>query len=759
MNKFKIQIGVPLKLDISSRYFEFNRDYAIRDVYDALVELITNADDSYHRLYVNKHRSDDGGPILVEIGEQRRKGYSTLVVRDRAEGMTLETMYEKLYTVGKRLSSEGDRGFMGRGAKDCTALGNILYESVKNSRYYKCKLTTKTEFIAMTSEKGEKIDDSIRKSLPIEHGNGTVVTIEIDPHFKIPHVETIARDLPWYYSLRDILSEESPTKLLIRNLNRHDKPIKVIHWSPKGKLMCDEKYSISGYQDVTAQLILWKADEPFIDSNDRFRRSGILIKGKRAIFECSLLVPGFENDDFAKKYYGRIVCPYIDYLLEDYDKKRENGQSQTLDNPTLIIDPNRIAGLRREHPFTSALFKNPVAKLKELIEKDKDLERNKQKEVANRETQRRLNDLAKEASKFLSQQVEDLEEYSEDDEVDEKYFSKKGVSIYPTYFNISVGQVRTLTFYVNKKVFDRVGHDILVKSDDPAIEILDYPFKLRVHRSRNDRLIGTFRVKGVSIRDTICLQTENTDMPKAEAIANVVGATSEEHLFNNPLEFEHKQYTIKEGSSRTIRIFAKYPEVISAPVQIQVVSSDISGIPVKGATRLVPIEGSNFAVGEVNIQARRQGGSPTLTAQLDCYEASTKIKVIQKDENGIPLQIKLVSHSLGIYRAAWSMQEPNVLEISADHDSIKRYLGSAPDYDGQDLPHFRVLLAEIVAERVCMKALELEVKARPWDFKDDFISSPDIIVNTVISQLQKRLRDFVARAHQAMLGSTDLNRT
>ena len=68
MSKINLQIGVPLKLDISSRYFEFNRDYAIRDIYDALVELITNADDSYHRLYVNKHRTDDGGSILVEIG-------------------------------------------------------------------------------------------------------------------------------------------------------------------------------------------------------------------------------------------------------------------------------------------------------------------------------------------------------------------------------------------------------------------------------------------------------------------------------------------------------------------------------------------------------------------------------------------------------------------------------------------------------------------------------------------------------------------
>ncbi len=70
---------------------------------------------------------------MVEIGEQGKGGYSAFMVHDRTEDMTLETMFEKLYHVGERQSSEGDRGFMGRGAKDCTALGNITYESIKDN--------------------------------------------------------------------------------------------------------------------------------------------------------------------------------------------------------------------------------------------------------------------------------------------------------------------------------------------------------------------------------------------------------------------------------------------------------------------------------------------------------------------------------------------------------------------------------------------------------------------------------------------------
>ncbi|OGN88950.1 MAG: hypothetical protein A2Z74_02860 [Chloroflexi bacterium RBG_13_46_9] len=129
---------------------------------------------------------------------------------------------------------------------------------------------------------------------------------------------------------------------------------------------------------------------------------------------------------------------------------------------------------------------------------------------------------------------------------------------------------------------------------------------------------------------------------------------------------------------------------------------------------------------------------------------------MQKDESGVPLNFKIVSKPLGIYRAAWSMQEPNLLEISAIHDSIKRYLGPAPDYSGQEKPYFRVLLAEIIAESVCRKALEDEVRKKPWDFKDDFIGNPEVVVNTVLSHLQRRMRDFVAIAHGVMLGTTEM---
>ena len=86
-------------LDTSNlRYWHQNARSAIRDVYDAIVELVTNADDAYAR---RKSR----GRIEIEI-ERRRKGTpSILRVRDFAGGIAHNEIDNKLKKLGDRRSS------------------------------------------------------------------------------------------------------------------------------------------------------------------------------------------------------------------------------------------------------------------------------------------------------------------------------------------------------------------------------------------------------------------------------------------------------------------------------------------------------------------------------------------------------------------------------------------------------------------------------------------------------------------------------
>jgi len=442
---------------------------------------------------------------------QRKNTSSLIIIRDKAEGMNLDEMGKNFITVGNRSGKSGERGFMGRGAKDCTALGEMEVESIKDEKYYKCKLTTTPQFIPLVDDK--KVNNEIRKSLKIEKGNGTVITLNIMHKYKIPRIDTNVRDLPWHYALRDILSEYSATNVLIRNINQPDlKPEKAVYRQPEGELVCDEKFEIPGYKEAFEKLKIWKSDRPFDDLTEKsFRKSGFIIKAKRAIHECSLLYAGFEKDPYAQKFFGRLECYYIDKLLDEYDERLGNEEELTAENPQLLIDPNRQSGLYREHPFTKALLKFPTERLKALINIDKKKDQVNKSDVVSAETKNKLNDLAKAASKYLTQQVEDLEELTSGESVDKDFFTKKGVLIYPTYFRLGVGEVRKLTYYLNRKLSDKEGQEVEVVAD--KLTILDTPFKLEINPKKKDMLKGTFRVKGDLVSDSVLIKAICPDVP------------------------------------------------------------------------------------------------------------------------------------------------------------------------------------------------------------------------------------------------------
>src|SRR6266496_855164 len=242
----EIKIGQPVKLQTDIRYVQHNRDYAIGDVYDALVELLTNCDDSYHNLFRGQKRTRDGGDILIEQLKQRKGHTSYIVVRDKAQGMDAAKMKSALLRIGGHSSEAGNRGYMGRGAKDCSALGNVVFESIKDNRFYRCKITQDLHFILEVD--GKTVGETERKRLGIPHGDGTSVTLELASNIRVPHLDTLAQELPWHYALRDILSVNSDTRALLRKVgtNGHSS-MPLVYRPPEGDLVIDEEFDIEGY--------------------------------------------------------------------------------------------------------------------------------------------------------------------------------------------------------------------------------------------------------------------------------------------------------------------------------------------------------------------------------------------------------------------------------------------------------------------------------------------------------------------------------
>lgn len=94
--------------------------------------------------------------------------------------------------------------------------------------------------------------------------------------------------------------------------------------------------------------------------------------------------------------------------------------------------------------------------------------------------------------------------------------------------------------------------------------------------------------------------------------------------------------------------------------------------------------------------------------------------------------------------------------VFARHKLLSRYLGPPPEFEGQNVPLFRVLLAEIVAESVCRKSLTLESKERTWEFRWADLKEDYLIADAVFAKFQQRMRDFVADAHGITLSDSEI---
>jgi hypothetical protein len=119
-----------------------------------------------------------------------------------------------------------------------------------------------------------------------------------------------------------------------------------------------------------------------------------------------------------------------------------------------------------------------------------------------------------------------------------------------------------------------------------------------------------------------------------------------------------------------------------------------------------------------------------------------------------------VDRPLWGFRAQWADPEgrPNVLQVSAQHPSVKRYLGEPPEYAGQDSPLCRLLLAEIVSEAICRRTLTYQARNRSWEFDWARMQDNEEIVDNVMVHFNRLTQSFLPMAHKAMLGDSEVRR-
>ena len=164
-------------LIVESRYISGNQSSAIRDVYDALTELITNSDDSYSRMEKDGHVVKNG---IIEIEFSNKKNERLLRVRDYAEGMNSNKMRTALGTYGNFESGleigYEVRGTNSRGAKDIASIGSLEFLSItKDNEFTKFKIRDQDCY----GPEELPLNEESRTQTGIKEGSGTLVIIDL----------------------------------------------------------------------------------------------------------------------------------------------------------------------------------------------------------------------------------------------------------------------------------------------------------------------------------------------------------------------------------------------------------------------------------------------------------------------------------------------------------------------------------------------------------------------------------------------------
>lgn len=340
-------------INISERAYKYIRQFTIKNLNDALVELITNSIDAYNRTNFIERKIE----IIFN-------GNMQFHVIDNAVGLTAEELAQCFLQVGNYTASDASRGFFSRGAKDISALGNVTFDSIKNGKYSQCVLDT--DAYGNVTVSNIDVTDEIRNRIGINgSNNGLNVTLDILPNFQSFDISAMHNSLCKLGVLRDINTD-------IRNiitLKQYDASNNLIfeqiirYQYPAATLLLDMEYTIPDYPDETARFVVYKSDKPIAQPiEESGLEFGFLIKDATTVYEVNTVDSKYRWNPYINYLYGYIKSDSIKKYLLDFDI---NGAS--FKNPYPIIDPSRLTGVNKLHPLIRGIYSIPLVRVDAIL--------------------------------------------------------------------------------------------------------------------------------------------------------------------------------------------------------------------------------------------------------------------------------------------------------------------------------------------------------------------------------------------------------
>lgn len=453
----------------------------------ALVELITNSDDSYRRLESSGFKAD--GRIIIEFIRK----YQGAVIRviDYAEGFDEKMMDERVGGYGGDTSGftekDAGRGYWGRGLKEAMiAMGFGSVESIRDNHLYKCTL----EHLDYKRNHPIKITKEIRSSLGAKD-NGTVITLRaVSEGIRVPQFETLKHSLEYYYSLRDIMSRSSREVLLIEkdSRNKIKRQEKLSYIFPRGELYIRKTVNVQDFVDAKIELEIYRSTEPLSGHEDEgpLRENGILIRSKGAILDITL-TRRFEGNNYASRIFGHATCDYFDYLL------------RTKKEPIIRADR---AGVDWTHSFSKAVETALSKEIATFVSEEEKKAKEVEKRLENEKTRKRYTASLPELNKIAKDELgKESGEGEGEDEGRPQQLPPNGFDFIPDYIQIIVDKESILTLKALVPKIVKSGSVANISSDVKEIIVLDknLSFDEKDANPDNGLVIGHIKVIGKQV--------------------------------------------------------------------------------------------------------------------------------------------------------------------------------------------------------------------------------------------------------------------
>lgn len=451
------------RLEYADRVAVQQADQAIRkDVVRALVELITNSNDSYKRM--EDASIETPGRIVIEV--QRKYSNSVLRVFDNAEGMTESDMGVKVGKYGEATSGfkEGKsvRGLWGRGLKDaCFGLGHGTVNSIREGLFARCSLLVINGIPNYQWEKTQRASRAIKSQYELPVGNGTVMEIVISRvGVTIPQFDNLRRSLERHFELRGIMA--NPKRVVVlRDLDARGKlrsEVTLNHKAPIGTEVLNEAINVSD-TGIQARMQVFRANEPLSPPAEEgdYADGGLLITSKGVVLALTLFK--FEHNEHASRFYGSVTCDYLHELLRTDDS---------------ILTATRD-GINWRHTFGKHLKEAVEERLEPLVEEERKRAQAEQRSTMNKKLRERLNHALTELNSIADSELGGLVGSVGDQGKGGKklpFVPPSGFGFVPEYAQIQTGKPAALI--LRAMVPDKVeaGSLVTIESDNTEVMVL-----------------------------------------------------------------------------------------------------------------------------------------------------------------------------------------------------------------------------------------------------------------------------------------------